>query len=161
VLEYNQGNRGGLDEHWPQKRKRRGEMKSENNESHAPVEFLIYKNESYAIQGAVYTVYREMGSGFLEAVYQECMEKEMTSLNIPFRSKVELALTYKGEKLQQTFRPDFLCYEKIIVELKAVKEVTDEHRAQVFNYLKATGYRLGLLINFGHSPKATIQRVVL
>jgi GxxExxY protein len=130
-------------------------------EMQEPVEKILYKDESYAIQGAVFNVYREMGSGYLEAVYQECLEREFLSLRIPYKSQVDLSLNYKGERLRQFYRADFICYDKIIVELKAVKEISEEHRAQVFNYLKATGFRLGLLVNFGHFPKATIDRIVV
>ncbi len=126
-----------------------------------PNEKIIYKEEGYAIQGAVFEVYRVIGCGFLEAVYQECLAKELKQRGIPFSAQVELFISYKGEKLLQTYRVDFVCYEKIIVELKAVKEVGDEHRAQVFNYLKASGMRLGLLVNFGHFPKATVERIAL
>ena len=122
---------------------------------------IIYKDEVYAIQGAVFEVYREMGCGFLEAVYQECLEKELNLRGILFESQLELRLSYKGGVLNVTYKPDLICYGKIIVELKAVKVVEDIHRAQVFNYLKATGLRLGLLINFGHYPKATVERIVL
>jgi GxxExxY protein len=122
---------------------------------------IVYKEESFAIQGAIFEVYRTMGCGFLEAVYQECLMKELVVRKIPFRAQVDLFLQYKGEPLIQTYKPDFICYEKIIVELKALKDVGDEHRAQVFNYLKATGYRLGLLVNFGHYPRATVERIVL
>jgi GxxExxY protein len=94
-------------------------------------------------------------------VYQECLDREFGRRGVPFRSQAELLLAYKGEPLRQTFKPDFVCYDKIILELKAVKETTPEHRAQLFNYLKAAGLRLGLLINFGHYPKATIERIVL
>lgn len=121
---------------------------------------ILFEDESYAIRGAVYDVYREMGCGFLEAVYQECMENELRRRGIEFAAQPELALTYKGEKLQQTYRPDLICFGTIIVELKAVKEVVDEHRAQLHNYLKATGLQLGLLVNFGHYPKATVERIV-
>ena len=106
-------------------------------------------------------MYRVMGSGFLEAVYQECLCKEFQKCQIPFQAQTELSLVYKGERLAQTYRPDFICYDQIIIEIKAVKDVGDEHRAQVFNYLKATGYHLGLLVNFGHFPRATIERIVL
>lgn len=122
---------------------------------------LLYKDEAYAIQGAVFEVYHEMGAGFLEAVYQECLAREFRLRGVPFVAQQELALSYKGEPLEQTYRPDFICYDAIIVELKAVKETAPEHQAQVFNYLKATGLRLGLLVNFGHYPKATVQRIVL
>ena len=122
---------------------------------------LIYRDEVFAIQGAVFEVYREMGCGFLEAVYQECLAKELTLRGIPFESQKDLQLSYKGVRLSQTYKPDFICYDKIIVELKAVKEIAAEHRAQVFNYLKASGTRLGLLVNFGHHPKATVERIIL
>ena len=122
---------------------------------------LIYEEEAYAIRGAVFDVYREMGSGFLEAVYQECLEKELSLRGIPYVSQKELVLTYKGEALKQTYKPDLICYEKIIVELKAVKEIATEHKAQLFNYLKATELKLGFLVNFGSHPKATIERIVI
>ena len=121
---------------------------------------FLYKEESYLIRGAAFEVYREMGCGFLEAVYQECLEQELCQQNIPFISQPKIELFYKQERLQQSYRPDFICYNKIIVELKAVKEVCNEHRAQLHNYLKATGFQLGFLINFGHYPKATIERIV-
>ena len=122
---------------------------------------LIYKEESYKILGACFEVYKERGCGLLEAVYQECLEIELNLVNIPFSSQAALTLYYKGRKLKQTYVPDFECYKKIIVELKAVKELCDEHRAQVFNYLRATGFQLGLLINFGHYPKLEYERIVL
>ena len=122
---------------------------------------LIYEEEAYSIRGAVFDVYREMGSGFLEAVYQECLEKEFSLRGIPYVSQKELVLTYKGEALEQTYKPDLICYEKIIVELKAVKEIATEHKAQLFNYLKATELKLGFLVNFGSHPKATIERIVI
>jgi GxxExxY protein len=125
-----------------------------------PREELLFKNESYLIRGAVFEVYREMGSGFLEAVYQECLRKEFGRQSIPFVEQPSLELIYKQEKLEQIYRPDFICFGKIIVELKAIKELTNEHRAQLHNYLKATGLQLGLLVNFGHYPKAKIERIV-
>ena len=122
---------------------------------------ILYKDEAYSIQGAVFDVYREMGCGFLEPVYQECLEKEFKSRGISFEPQKELRLSYKGEVLNLSYKPDLVCYGAIIVELKAVKEIDDIHRAQVFNYLKATGLRLGLLVNFGHYPKATVERIVM
>jgi GxxExxY protein len=122
---------------------------------------LLFKEEVYAIQGAVFEVYKEMGSGFLEAVYQECLEKELGRLNIPYQLQKELVLKYKGDPLNQRYKPDLIFYDSIIGELKALKEVANEHRAQVMNYLKATGLRLGLLINFGHYPRATVERIIL
>ena len=99
--------------------------------------------------------------GFVEPVYQECVEIEMTIQVMEFVSQKSLALTYKNHILKQTYIPDLICFDKIIVELKAVRELTDEHRAQVINYLKATGFKLGLLINFGHSPGLQHERFVL
>jgi len=101
-----------------------------------------------------------MGSGFLEAVYQECLAIEFRRREIPFEAQKNLSLEYKGESLLQVYRVDFVCYGSIVVELKAVKELAPEHKAQVFNYLKATGLRLGLLVNFGHHPRAQIARIV-
>ena len=124
-------------------------------------EHLLFGDECYAIQGAVFDVYREMGCGFVEPVYQECLEREMARREIPFSAQRELTLTYKGEQLRQTYKPDVICYDKIIVELKAVKDIAPEHKAQVLNYLKASGLRLGLLVNFGAHPKATVLRLVL
>ena len=132
-------------------------MNHERHENHE----LIYKDESYAIQGAVFDVYREMGHGFLEAVYQECLLKELQSREIPCAAQPVLRLSYKGHPLEQVYLPDFVCYDKIIVQLKAAKMIAAEHTAQVINYLRATGMKLGLLVNFGSYPKATINRLVL
>ena len=122
---------------------------------------ILYKEESYAIQGAIFEVYRVMGCGFLEAVYQECLQLEFAIRGIPFQAQLPLNLMYKGEKLIQVYKPDFICYDRIIVELKATKEIDNIHRAQVFNYLHATGLKLGLLVNFGHYPKVKIERFAL
>ncbi|MCG2726273.1 MAG: GxxExxY protein [Elusimicrobia bacterium] len=122
---------------------------------------LIYKDESYLIQGAVFEVYKEMGNGYLEAVYQECLEIEFSKNNIPFVSKKNLEIKYKGDKLNQTYKPDFILFDKIIVEIKGVKIIAKEHQAQVLNYLKATGLKLGLVINFGSYPKVEIKRIIL
>ncbi|MFN3409660.1 MAG: GxxExxY protein [Limisphaerales bacterium] len=122
---------------------------------------LLYKDESYAIIGACFEVYKEKGNGFVEPVYQECLELEFGFQKIPFSPQSMLRLNYKGVELKQRYVPDFLCYEKIIVEIKAVKQLTDEHRAQVLNYLKATSLRLGLLVNFGHYPKLEYERIIL
>ena len=132
-----------------------------NHERHEKHEKILFKDECYEIQGAIFEVYREMGCGFLESVYQECLEKELSKRVIPFVAQQELQLTYKGEPLQQTYRPDLICYGQIIVELKAVKDIAPEHKAQVINYLKATGMKLGLLVNFGTYPKASITRLAL
>ncbi len=120
---------------------------------------IIYKDECYQINGACFEVYKEKGCGFLEDVYQECLEIEFEMQKIPFEAQHPLKLSYKGRPLKKKYVPDFICFGKIIVEIKAVKSITDEHRAQVQNYLKATGYKLGLIINFGHYPKVQIERI--
>lgn len=122
---------------------------------------IVYGEESYRIMGAYFEVYKEKGCGFLEAVYQECLEMEFGSQGIPFSAQEKLELTYKGRALRQTYEPDFICFDKIVVEIKAVAGLTNEHRAQVHNYLRATKHRLGLLINFGHYPKVESERIVL
>ncbi len=122
---------------------------------------IVFKDESYAIIGAAMEVYNEKGCGFLEPVYQECLGIEFTDQLIPFVPKKSLSLTYKKRPLKATYEPDFICYEKIIVELKAVKALTDEHRAQVYNYLRATRLKLGILINYGEFPKLRYERIVL
>jgi len=121
---------------------------------------LIYKEESYRIIGACFEVYNEKGSGFVEPVYQECLEIELEMQQLPFQRKLELLLHYKGRPLRQKYIPDLICYGKIIVELKAVSSILDEHRAQVHNYLKATGYKLGLLINFSSFKDLHYERIV-
>src|SRR5262245_24274512 len=110
--------------------------------------------------GACFEVYNEQGAGFLESVYHECLMLELGMRGIPYQSKVDLQLRYKGQLLKQSYQPDFLCFDRIILEIKAVSELAGEHRAQVHNYLKATGYRLGLLINFGYYPKLQHERIV-
>ena len=122
---------------------------------------LIYKDETYQLRGAAFEVYKEMGSGYVEPVYQECMEKELRNCSIPFEAQRQITIKYKGSPLAHHYVPDLVCFDKIIVELKAVKALQAEHRAQLLNYLKATGMRLGLLINFGHYPGVEIERIVL
>jgi GxxExxY protein len=122
---------------------------------------IIYKEESYKIIGAAMEVYNQLGHGFLEAVYQEALEREFSLRGIPYERERELTICYKGEKLLQTYKTDFLCYGKIIVELKAVSALEDCHRAQVYNYIRATKSRLGLLINFGNSVELEWERKVL
>ena len=121
---------------------------------------LVYKDESYRIIGACFEVYKEMGCGFLEAVYQECLGMEFAVQDIPFQSQCELGLRYKGQPLKQKYVPDFMCFDKIVVEIKALAALTDLHRAQLQNYLKATGYKLGFLVNFGHYPKLEYERII-
>ena len=125
-----------------------------------PMEKLLFKDEVYAIQGAVFEVYRLMGCGFLEAVYQECLEKEFRLREIPFAAHQDLKILYKDDVLKQIYKADLICYGQILLELKAVKAIAPEHQAQILNYLKATGLRIGLIINFGHFPKVEIERYV-
>jgi GxxExxY protein len=121
---------------------------------------IVYAEESYRIVGACFEVYKEKGCGFTEPVYQECLEIELELQGIPFRANQHLALTYKERPLRQRFKPDFVCFELIVVEIKAVSTLLDEHRAQVHNYLKATGLKLGILANFANYPKLDYERIV-
>jgi len=121
---------------------------------------IIFREESYAIMGACFEVYNEKGPGFLEPVYQECLEIELELRGIPFRAKQPLTLTYKERVLKKTYEPYFTCFEKVIVEIKAVSQLVDDHRAQVHNYLKATGYRLALLVNFAANRELEYERIV-
>jgi GxxExxY protein len=122
---------------------------------------LIYKEESHAIMGVMVEVYREMGAGFFEPVHHECAEKEFGWRTLPAVHEPKLELSYKGERLEKTREPDFICFSKIILELKACKNLDDSHRAQMHNYLRATGFQLGLLVNFGHTPQLEWERIVL
>ncbi len=122
---------------------------------------IIYEDESYRIMGACFEVYKEMGCGFVEPVYQECLELELAIQGVPFVAQAALRLRYKGRRLKRKYTPDFILFEKIVLEIKAVQELADKHRAQVDNYLKATGYRLGLLVNFGHYPQVEYERIVV
>jgi GxxExxY protein len=121
---------------------------------------LLYEQESYSILGACFEVYKDKGCGFVEAVYQECLELELSFQKIPFVPQSELQIAYKGHTLKQTYKPDFVCFGKIIVEIKAVSSLDDEHRKQIHNYLKATSFRLGFLVNFAHHPKLEYERVI-
>ncbi|MBB3204568.1 GxxExxY protein [Rhodopirellula rubra] len=121
---------------------------------------ILLKDESYKVMGALFEVYREMGCGYLESVYQECVILEFTDQDIPFASQTELTLKYKGHALNSKYIPDFICFGEIIVELKAVGSITDQHRAQVHNYLRATRHRLGIIANFGHHPKLEYERIL-
>ena len=121
---------------------------------------LLYKEESYKIIGAAMEVHKELGAGFLESVYQEAFELELQSKSIPFEREALLNIYYKGEKLKKRYAADFVCYDKIVVELKALSELSSDHEAQVLNYLKTSGLRLGLLINSGASS-LEYKRLVL
>jgi len=139
----------------------RGFMLREGNMNNIRRSDLLYPEEVFKIQGAIFEVYKELGCGFLESVYQECLQREFTSRNIPFIAQQILTANYKGKLLEQTYKADFICYEKIVIELKASKTIIPEHQAQIINYLKISGLRLGLLVNFGHYPKVEIKRIVL
>lgn len=110
---------------------------------------LLYKNESFKIIGAALEVHKTLGCGFIEVVYQEALEEEFKKRGIPYEREKELLINYKGKTLSKTFRADFICYNKIILELKAVSDFTDDHYAQIYSYLKASNLTLGILINFG------------
>lgn len=121
---------------------------------------FYYKEETYKINGAAMKVYNSLRHGFLEAVYQEALEMEFVKQGILYEREKELEIYYDGKKLKQTYRADFVCNNKIIVELKAVSVLDDTHRSQVYNYLCATGYKVGLLFNFGHYDGLEIERKV-
>ena len=123
-------------------------------------EEIVLKEESYQVVGACFEVYKELGSGFLEAVYQEALSIELSAQQIPYEEKPTLRLNYKGTPLRQTYEPDFVCFNAILIEIKATSQLADEHRAKVINYLSATRYRLGLLINFGAHPKLEHERIL-
>jgi GxxExxY protein len=112
-------------------------------------EELIYRNETYNIIGAAMSVHRELGSGFLESVYQEALEIEFSRRNIPYIAQQKIQIQYKDVLLKQYYIPDFFCYDKIIVEIKAASAILPEHEAQIIHYVKATGKKMGLLLNFG------------
>ncbi|HEX2801636.1 MAG TPA: GxxExxY protein [Phenylobacterium sp.] len=121
----------------------------------------MFEEEAFRLRGAAFQVYREMGPGFLEAVYHECLQIEFAKRGIPFRSQAALCLQYSGEPLRQTYVADFVCFDQVIIELKACSAIAPEHRAQTINYLRATGLKLGLLMNFGSAPRLQIERFAL
>lgn len=122
---------------------------------------ILLKDEVYAIVGAAMEVYNHLGAGFLESVYQEAMELELTDLGIPFQAQVPLRIKYKDRVLQKSFCADLICYRSVLVELKAIDQTTRREEAQVLNYLRATGLRVGVIINFGDPGRLDWTRVVL
>jgi GxxExxY protein len=122
---------------------------------------LVCENETYQILGACFEVYSHMGCGFLEDVYQECLSYEFSDRAIPFMEQKQLSLSYKNRALRKKYIPDFICFDTVIVELKAVQTLVDEHKAQLLNYLHATKKPVGLLINFGHYPQVQHVRYVI
>lgn len=121
---------------------------------------LRFEDDSYAIIGACFEVHKVLGCGFLEAVYQECLVLEFRNKSIPFEREKTTDIYYKNMKLQKKYIADFICYDKIIVEIKALNKISGEHESQVLNYLKATKFGLGLLVNFGE-PSLKFKRLVL
>lgn len=110
--------------------------------------------------GAAFEVYNEMGNGYLEEVYQECLEQELEARRIPFDSRTELTIRYKNRPIRKRYMPDLMVFREIIVELKAVKQLAPEHEAQLLNYLKATGKQVGYLINYGSANKLEWKRML-
>jgi GxxExxY protein len=121
---------------------------------------LLFKEEVYRIVGAAMQVYNTLGPGFLEAVYQEALEIELTNRNIQFKPQQEISIMYGERQLRSKYIADFLVFDKIIVEIKAIQNITVREEAQIINYLKATGLQLGLLINFGNRDKLDWKRIV-
>jgi GxxExxY protein len=122
---------------------------------------FLFKEETYQILGACFEVYKEKGCGFLEAVYQECLAIEFKLQGIPYEREKILPLGYKGHPLDQIYKADFVCFGKIILEVKATEQLVNKDRSQILNYLNATGFEVGLLANFGHHPKLEHERFVL
>ena len=120
---------------------------------------FYYKEETYNIRGAIFSVHHELGNGFLERVYQDALELEFQERGIPYEREKNIQIMYKGKHLGEPYRADFVCYDKILIELKAVEKLQGIHRSQVVNYLKATGMKLGLLVNFGEEF-VNIERIV-
>jgi len=123
------------------------------------IDKILYKEESFKIIGACMKVHRSLGAGFLEAVYEEAMEKEFQIQKIPFKKQVKLELYYDNQKLKKQYRADFVCYDTIILEIKAVSQIPVAFYAQLKNYLKCTNMELGMLINFG-TPSLTYKRIL-
>ena len=121
---------------------------------------LLYKDEVYAIVGAAMDVYNDLGPGFLEPVYQEAMEIEIAARKIPSKSQHQITVKYKGRTLKKFYIADLICYDKIIVEIKAMDKLTLREEGQLINYLKATGIKVGVVINFGHYPSLEWKRLV-
>ena len=121
---------------------------------------ILYKEECYKIIGACMEVHKELGPGFLEPVYQEALSLEFYIQGIQFEKEKDIRIVYKGKTLDKWYKADFLCFDKIIVELKAISELSNDHISQLLNYLKATKLRVGLLVNFG-SPSLVYKRLIL
>ena len=120
---------------------------------------LLFKDECFKIYGCIYEVNKKLGSGFLEAIYHEALEIELRRQNIPFSSQYEIKVLYDGIPLSKKYVADFVCFDEIIIEIKAVSKIDNSHKAQLLNYLSATGFKLGLLVNFNAFPKTDIIRI--
>ena len=121
----------------------------------------MYQNEGYQFIGAAFEVYNQLGYGMAEEVYQQCLEIELQILNIPFDSKRGLTLLYKGQQIEKTYVPDLFVFGGIVVELKAVKTLHEEHEAQLFNYMRIAKQPVGYLVNFGSKNELTWKRFIL
>ncbi len=131
-----------------------------DHEPHEPHEHLQFREEVYRIQGAAFEVNRVLGTVFLEAAYQESLGLEFKARGIPFQAQPTLKLHYKGTALRTVYVPDFICFQSVLIELKAASGLAAEHRSQIINYLRASGLRVGLLVNFGGAGRAQIERIV-
>jgi GxxExxY protein len=121
---------------------------------------LILKEKTYKIIGACFEVYNQTGFGFTEPIYQECLAHELSIQKIPYVAQAVIPMSYKGLPLTKHFVADFICFDRIIVEIKSASSITDAHRAQLLNYMHATNYELGLLVNFGQYPKLQYERLI-
>jgi GxxExxY protein len=135
-------------------------MIHEGHEETQRITELVLKEEVYAIVGAAIEVHRELGPGFLEAVYQEALAMEMRERGIPFESQKPLRISYKGKTLNKEYLADLVCYGQIIIELKALDRLSGNEEAQILNYLKAAGLKVGVLINFGSHGKLEWKRFI-
>ncbi len=123
------------------------------------MENLTLEEMTYAVRGVLYNVYNEVGSGLPEKVYQECLEIELAKSGIPFTAEPQIRLNYRGQALVTSIRPDFVCFNQVLVEIKAVAELDDRHLGQTLSYLRCLNLKLGYLVNFGTYPDLHIKRV--
>jgi GxxExxY protein len=125
------------------------------------MERIVYKDEGYRLMGAAFEVYNQLGYGMAEEIYQQCLEIELELCQIPFVTKHELTLTYKGRQIEKRYIPDLFVFDAIVVELKAVKELIEDHEAQLFNYMRIAHQPVGYLINFGKKSELEWKRFIL
>ena len=122
------------------------------------MDIQLYTDHMYQIIGAAMTLYNELGSGYSEPIYQECLSVICTEKDIPWEREKMLKMYFHGVELEKTYKADFVCFDDIIVELKAVSELLSEHRAQLFNYMRITNTRFGILINFGEKERLHAEK---